>query len=133
MRKTIPLAFQYAHEADPDSWRNDWPMAGRNYYIYFGGLWGGQLQRYRNNKALESAILPEGTEEALPTRVARLREDMMEFAEEPRAVVIIDENGKPLTAGDTAAVFLKLRGCTSITGDIISLILREIPICFVMR
>ena len=28
--------------------------------------------------------LPEGTEEALPTRVARLREDMMEFAEEPR-------------------------------------------------
>ena len=84
MRKTIPLAFQYAHEADPDSWCNDWPMAGRNYYIYFGGLWGGQLQRYRNNKALESAILPEGVEEALPTRVARLREDMMEFAEEPR-------------------------------------------------
>lgn len=36
--QTIPLAFQYAHEADPDSWRNDWPMAGRNYYIYFGGL-----------------------------------------------------------------------------------------------
>ena len=61
MRKTIPLAFQYAHEADPDSWRNDWPMAGRTYYIYFGGLWGGQ-----------------------PTRVARLREEMMEFAEEPR-------------------------------------------------
>ncbi len=78
------MAFQYAHEADPDSWRNDWPMAGRNYYIYFGGLWGGQLQRYRNNKALESAILLEGTEEALPTRVARLREEMMEFAEEPR-------------------------------------------------
>ena len=37
------VGFQYAHEADPDSWRNDWPMAGRNYYIYFGGLWGGQL------------------------------------------------------------------------------------------
>ena len=78
---------------------------------------------------MESAILPEGTEEALPTRVARLREDMMEFAEEPRG----GDNRKPLTAGDTAAVFLKLRGCTSITGDIISLILREIPICFVMR
>lgn len=25
-----------------------------NYYMYFGGLWGGQLQRYRDNKALES-------------------------------------------------------------------------------
>ena len=61
-----------------------WDDGDGNYYMYFGGLWGGQLQRYRNNKALESAILPEGTEEALPTRVARLREDMMEFAEEPR-------------------------------------------------
>ena len=84
MRKTIPLDFQYEHEDEPDSWRNDWPMAGRNYYIYFGGLWGGQLRRYRNNKALESAILPEGEEEAIPSRVARLSEDMMEFAEEPR-------------------------------------------------
>ncbi len=23
------------------------------YFMYFGGLWGGQLQRYRNNKAIE--------------------------------------------------------------------------------
>lgn len=30
------------------------------YYMYFGGLWGGQLQRYRDNKALESAALPPG-------------------------------------------------------------------------
>ena len=97
----------------------DIPWAGRQlwdcdvvckdgkYYMYFGGLWGGQLQRYRNNKALESAILPEGEEEAIPSRVARLSEDMMEFAEEPRAVVILDENGKPLTAGDTERRFFE--------------------------
>ena len=30
------------------------------YYMYFGGIWGGQLQRYRDNKALESAYLPTG-------------------------------------------------------------------------
>ena len=29
-----------------------WDDGDGNYYIYFGGLWGGQLQRYRNNKAL---------------------------------------------------------------------------------
>ncbi|MDD5620685.1 MAG: family 43 glycosylhydrolase, partial [Proteiniphilum sp.] len=28
-----------------------WPDRDGNYYMYFGGLWGGQLQRYRNNKA----------------------------------------------------------------------------------
>jgi len=70
------------------------------YYMYFGGLWGGQLQRYRNNKAIESPGLPKSDEPALCARVARLSDDMLEFAEEPRDVVILDEKGKPLTAGD---------------------------------
>lgn len=78
-----------------------------DYYMYFGGLWGGQLQRYRNNKALECAVLPEGDEPALCGKVARLQEDMLEFAEEPRDVVILDENGKPLVAGDTARRFFE--------------------------
>lgn len=104
-----------------------------NYYMYFGGLWGGQLQRYRDNKALESAVLPEGEEEALPARIARLSGDMMEFAEEPRPVIILDENGKPLTAGDTDRRFLKLPGYINIMVNTISLILRETLICFVMR
>jgi len=77
------------------------------YYMYFGGLWGGQLQRYRNNKALECAILPEGDEPALCGKVAKLRDDMLEFAEEPRDVVILDENWKPLTAGDTERRFFE--------------------------
>jgi len=67
--------------------------------MYFGGLWGGQLQRYKDNKALECACLPEGDQDALPARVARLSETMLDFAEEPRAVYIVDEAGKPLKAG----------------------------------
>ena len=58
-------------------------------------------------KPIKAAILPEGEEEAIPSRVARLSEDMMEFAEEPRAVVILDEDGKPLTAGDTERRFFE--------------------------
>jgi hypothetical protein len=77
------------------------------YYMYFGGLWGGQLQRYRNNKALESAALPKGDEPALCPRVARLSDDMLEFAEEPRDLVILDENGKPLAAGDDKRRFFE--------------------------
>ena len=42
-----------------------------NYYMYFGGLWGGQLQRYRNNKALEWAAFPADGEPALPSRVVK--------------------------------------------------------------
>ncbi|MDY0183556.1 MAG: family 43 glycosylhydrolase, partial [Proteiniphilum sp.] len=84
-----------------------WPDRDGNYYMYFGGLWGGQLQRYRNNKALECAELPEGDEKALCPKVARLREDMLEFAEEPRDLVILDEKGNPLTAGDNERRFFE--------------------------
>jgi hypothetical protein len=70
------------------------------YYIYFGGLWGGQLQRYRNNKAIECGAEPTDNEDALCAKVALLSDDMLEFAEEPKDVVILDENGKPLKAGD---------------------------------
>lgn len=78
-----------------------------HHYMYFGGLWGGQLQRYKDNKALESAYLPEGDEPALPARVARLADNMLEFAEEPRPVIILDENGQPLKAGDTSRRFFE--------------------------
>ena len=77
------------------------------YYIYFGGIWGGQLQRYRNNKALESAAFPADNEPALCAKVARLGNDMLEFAEEPRNVVILDENGLPITQGDTDRRFFE--------------------------
>nr|WP_245544430.1 glycoside hydrolase family 43 protein [Paludibacter propionicigenes] len=72
----------------------------KDYYIYFGGLWGGQLQRYRNNKAIENPAEPADNEDALCARVAKLSDDMLQFDEEPRDVLILDENGKPLTAGD---------------------------------
>lgn len=92
-----------SYSIDPCLWKD----ADGDYYMYFGGLWGGQLQRYRNNKALECAYLPEGAEPALCPRVVRMRKDMLEFAEEPRDLLILDENGKPLTAGDTDRRFFE--------------------------
>lgn len=76
-------------------------------YCYFGGLWGGQLQRYRDNKALESADLGQADEPAIPARVVRLRDDMLEFAEAPRPVVILDETGQPLKVGDNMRRFFE--------------------------
>jgi len=78
------------------------------YYFYFGGIWGGQLQRYRDNKALDTGTTyPADDEPAIPARVARLRDDMLEFAEAPRPVVILDKDGKPLTAGDNPRRFFE--------------------------
>ena len=76
-------------------------------YMYFGGLWRGQLQRYRNNTAQEYAVLGEGDEPALPSRIVRLSDDMLGFAQEPQAITILDENGQPLTAGDNARRFFE--------------------------
>ena len=80
---------------------------GDDYYMYFGGLWGGQLQRYKDNKALECAEFPADDAAAIPARMVRLSDDMLQFAEEPRPIVILDEEGKPLTAGDNERRFFE--------------------------
>ena len=71
-----------------------------SHYMYFGGLWGGQLQRYRNNKAIECGQEPDDHEPALPARIVKLSDNMLEFGEEPKEVVILDENGEMLKASD---------------------------------
>jgi beta-xylosidase len=80
---------------------------GDDYFMYFGGLWGGQLQRYRDNKALENPHLNADNEDAIPSRVVRLSKDMLQFAEEPRPVIVLDENGNPLKAGDNQRRFFE--------------------------
>lgn len=84
-----------SYSIDPCVFEED----GRH-YMYFGGLWGGQLQRYRNNKAIECGHEPADNEPALYPKVVRISKNMLEFAEEPKDLVILDENGEPLKAGD---------------------------------
>lgn len=74
-------------------------------YVYFGGLWGGQLQRYKDNKDMGKEYLPEGDEPALPSRVVKMTDDVLQFAEEPKPVLVVDENGKPLAASDPHRFF----------------------------
>ena len=71
-----------------------------SHYMYFGGIWGGQLQSYRDNQAVEDGREPSDFEPALPARVVKLSEDMLQFGEEPRAVILLDEQGEPLKSGD---------------------------------
>lgn len=77
------------------------------HYMYFGGLWGGQLQRYKDNKALESAHLPEGEEFALSSRVVKLSDDMLGFAEEPKPLEIFNPDGTPMKASQSDIRFFE--------------------------
>ena len=70
------------------------------HYLYFGGIWGGQLQTYRDNVHDAAHAEPPDDEPALGPRVARLDPGMRHLAEESREVVILDELGTPLRAGD---------------------------------
>lgn len=71
-----------------------------SYYLYVGGLWGGQLQKYRNHSYSEAHEEPADDEPALGPTVARLSDDMKEYAEPLREISILDENSKPLLASD---------------------------------
>ncbi|GAA4383975.1 glycoside hydrolase family 43 protein [Hymenobacter koreensis] len=77
-------------------------------YLYFGGIWGGQLQRWRT-AAYDSTVAPNqpAAEVAVGPKVARLSKDMRTFAEPVKEVRILDENGKPLLAGDTNRRFFE--------------------------
>jgi beta-xylosidase len=69
-------------------------------YVYFGGLWGGQLEKWQTGDYNPEGKEPAKGEPALGPRVAELNEDMLTFKEAPQEICIIDEDGKPILAGD---------------------------------
>jgi hypothetical protein len=70
-------------------------------YLYFGGLWGGQLEKWQTGSFVEDAVGPSPEAPAIGPRVARLSEDMLQFQDGPHEIQILDEHGAPLCAGDT--------------------------------
>ncbi len=91
-----PEAIKGSYSIDPAVFADD----DGAHYMYFGGIWGGQLQNYRNNKYDANLAEPADAEPALGPIIARLTDDMLEFAETPQELVILDEQGQPLLAGD---------------------------------
>jgi hypothetical protein len=89
-------AIEGSYSIDPAVFEDD----DGQHYMYFGGIWGGQLQKYRNNRYDKKNELPEKHEPALCPQIARMTDDLLGFAEPPRDVLILDEQGKPLTEGD---------------------------------
>ena len=69
-------------------------------YMYVGGLWGGQLEKWQTGEYVENPHAPEGDEPALGPLVAEMSDDMLSYKTELKEVKILDENGEPLKAGD---------------------------------
>jgi hypothetical protein len=107
--KAKPQAIEKSFSIDPAVFKDD----DGSYYMYFGGLWGGQLQRWRTGKfnALEPenpfTHLPKDDEPALCANVVKLTDDLLEFAEDARDVVIVDENNKSLLQRDNERRFFE--------------------------
>jgi beta-xylosidase len=93
-----PEPIEGSYSIDPAVFADD----DGAYYLYFGGIWGGQLQHYRDDAYDASLQEPANDEPALGPRVARLSDDMKQLAEPTREIVILDETGQPLRAGDHA-------------------------------
>lgn len=101
--KPEPDAIKGSYSIDPAVFEDE----DGKHYIYFGGIWGGQLQKYRNNKYNQHNEEPSAEDKALGPIVALLRDDMLEFAEDPKEIKILDENGNELLAGDNSRRFFE--------------------------
>jgi len=107
--KAEPEAIKDSFSIDPAVFKDD----DGSCYMYFGGLWGGQLQRWRtgefnaNQPGSPTAFLPEEDEPALLPYIAKMRDDLLEYEEKPKEIEIIDENGNLLLAGDIERRFFE--------------------------
>tara|TARA_B100000900_G_C20598220_1_gene724334 strand:+ start:1391 stop:2422 length:1032 start_codon:yes stop_codon:yes gene_type:complete len=107
--KAEPKAIKGSFSIDPAVFKDE----DGAYYMYFGGIWGGQLQRWRtgvfNNNQPESptAFLPADDEPALLPLVAKMTDDLLEFDETPKALEILDINGNLLLSGDNERRFFE--------------------------
>ncbi|MFC3415974.1 glycoside hydrolase family 43 protein [Algoriphagus hitonicola] len=85
---------------------------GEDYFLLFGGIWGGQLQWYENQELVEGRKgptdgIPAAEEKALMPYIAKLDRSMTKLAEKPRELLILDENGEPIKAGENDKRFFE--------------------------
>ena len=89
--KAEPAPIEGSYSIDPCVFKDK----DGSYYMYFGGIWGGQLQRWNNGVYDSTTPLRKPDELAVLPKVAKLSADMKSFAEPVKDLQVLDENGKP--------------------------------------
>lgn len=92
-----------SYSIDPAVFKDD----DGSFYMYFGGIWGGQLQRWNQNKYDSSGKLRQPSEDAILPRVAKLKNDMKSFAEPVKEIRLVDKDGKLFTEKDNDKRFFE--------------------------
>jgi hypothetical protein len=106
--KAEPEPIKGTYSMDPAVFQDD----DDQYYLYIGGIWGGQLQWYENGELVEGRKgptdgLPDPDQPALMPLIAKLADNMVDLAETPKEVMILDEEGNPILAGDNDRRFFE--------------------------
>ncbi|HRI20694.1 MAG TPA: glycoside hydrolase family 43 protein [Panacibacter sp.] len=92
-----------SYSIDPCVFKDD----DGKFYMYFGGIWGGQLQRWNNNQYDSAAQLRKPDEFSILPRIARLNAGMKDFAEPVKEIKIVDKEGKLFTEKDNDKRFFE--------------------------
>lgn len=69
-------------------------------YMCYGGLWGGQLEKWRTGTFDPEGKEPNNDEPMVGPMSVILNDNMKELASEPIHLKIVDENGEEIRAGD---------------------------------
>lgn len=99
--EVTPIKGSYS--IDPCVFRDD----DGKFYMYFGGIWGGQLQRWNNNQYDSSSLNRRPEEMAVLPRMAALSPDMRTFSEPVREIQLLDEKGQLFKEKDNQQRFFE--------------------------
>jgi len=102
-----PEPIKGTFSMDPSAFQD-----GEDYYLLWGGIWGGQLQWYEDQKLVAGRKgptdgIPAPDQKALMPYIAKLSDSMTELSEKPKELFILDEKGEPIKAGDNAKRFFE--------------------------
>jgi beta-xylosidase len=103
-----PEPIKGSYSMDPAVFQDD----DGNYYLYFGGIWGGQLQWFEDGELVEGRTrptdgIPAPDQPALMPKVAKLTGNMLETIEKPKDVLIVNKEGNPILSGDNERRFFE--------------------------
>lgn len=91
-----PNYIEGSYSIDPGLLQDD----DGSVYVYYGGLWGGQLEKWQRGYFNPGNPDPEPDRPCLGPMFAKFSDDMRSFVTEPINIQIIDKNGDPIKAGD---------------------------------
>ncbi|MFC6102084.1 glycoside hydrolase family 43 protein [Olivibacter domesticus] len=97
--KALKEPIEGSYSMDPAVFIDD----DENAYMYFGGIWGGQLQRWETDSYEANGSLTDLKQDDAPAiscRVAKLKANMIEFDGPVEKVLLVDSAGKPILGGD---------------------------------